>query len=56
MGKKTTRVRRNFTPEFKKDAVRLLRGGRTVTDVAERLGIARSLLQRWREQIDASGA
>ena len=54
MGKKTARVRRNFTPEFKKDAVRLLRGGRTVTDVAESLGISRSLLQRWREQIDAS--
>ena len=54
MGKKTARVRRNFTPEFKKDAVRLLRGGRTVTDVAESLGISRSLLQRWREQSDAS--
>jgi hypothetical protein len=25
MGKKTTRVRGNFTPEFKRDAVRLLR-------------------------------
>ena len=54
MTKKTTRVRRNFTPEFKRDAVRLLRGGRSVTDVAESLGVARSLLQRWREQIEAS--
>ena len=54
MGKKTTRVRRTFTPEFKRDAARLLRGGRSVTDVAQSLGIARSLLQRWREQIDAS--
>ena len=54
MGKKTTRVRRSFTPQFKKDAVRLLRGGRSVTDVADSLGVARSLLQRWREQIDAS--
>jgi transposase len=54
MEKKTTRVRRNFTPEFKKDAVRLLRSGRTVTDVAGSLGVARSLLQRWREQIEAS--
>jgi transposase len=54
MGKKTTRVRRNFTSEFKRDAVRLLRGGRSVTDVAQSLGIARSLLQRWPEQIDAS--
>ena len=54
MGKKTTRVRRNFTLEFKRDAVRLLRGGRSVTDVAQSLGIARSLLQRWRGQIDSS--
>ena len=54
MGKKTTRVRRTFTPEFKRDAVRLLRGGRSVTDVAESLGVARSLLQRWKEQISAS--
>ena len=54
MEKKTTRVRRSFTPEFKRDAVRLLRGGRSVTDVSESLGVARSLLQRWREQIDAS--
>lgn len=56
MGKKTTRVRRNFPPEFKRNAVRLLRGGRGVTDVAERLGVARSLLQRWREQIEALAA
>ena len=26
MAKKTTRVRRSFTPQFKKDAVRLVRG------------------------------
>ncbi len=54
MGKNTTRVRRSFTPELNRDAVRLLRGGRSVTDVAQSLGIARSLLQRWREQIDGS--
>ncbi|HIF94843.1 MAG TPA: hypothetical protein EYQ60_17215 [Myxococcales bacterium] len=54
MEKKTTRARRNYTPEFKKDAVRLLRSGRSVTDVADSLGVARSLLQRWRKQIGAS--
>jgi transposase len=52
MGKKTTRIRRSFTPQFKKDAVRLVRSGRSVSDVARSLGIARSLLQRWREQLD----
>ena len=45
-----SRVRRTFTPEFKRDAVRLVNEGRTVTEVAQNLGIARSLLQRWKEQ------
>jgi transposase len=52
MAKKTPRVRRTFTPQFKKDAVALVRAGRSVTEVAHDLGIARSLLQRWREQLD----
>ena len=53
MGKKeTTRVRRTFTPQFKRDAVGLVKQGKTVTEVARSLGIARSLLQRWREQLD----
>jgi transposase len=48
---KTTRVRRSFTPEFKRDAIRLVKQGKTVTEVARDLGIARSLLQYWmREQ------
>ena len=50
MAKKTIRVRRAFTPQFKKDAVALVSGGRSVTEVAHDLGLARSLLQRWREQ------
>jgi transposase len=53
MAKKTTRVRRAFTPQFKKDAVALVREGRSVTAVAHDLGIARSLLQRWRDQLGA---
>jgi len=47
MAKKTTRVQRTFTPQFKRDAVDLVRQGKTVTEVARSLGIARSLLQRW---------
>lgn len=47
---KTTRVRRSFTPEFKRDAIRLVKGGKTVTEVARDLGIARSLLQYWIRQ------
>ena len=56
MAKKTTRVRRSFTPQFKKDAVRLVNGGRSVTDVSRSLGIARSLLQRWRDQLEGGDA
>ena len=52
---KSSRVRRTFTPGFKRDAVRLvLDGGKTPTEVARNLGIARSLLQRWVEQLRAT--
>jgi transposase len=47
-----SRIRRTFTPQFKKDAVGLLKQGRTATDVAQSLGIARSLLQRWKDQLE----
>jgi transposase len=51
VAKKTSRIRRTFTPQFKKDAVALVLGGRTVNEVAHDLGIARSLLQRWKTQL-----
>ena len=52
MGRVPTRVRRTFTPQFKRDAVRLVVDeGKSITEVATHLGIARSLLQRWREQL-----
>ena len=51
MAKKPSRIRRTFTPQFKKDAVTLVLGGRTVNAVAHDLGIARSLLQRWKIQL-----
>ncbi len=51
MAKKATRIRRTFTPQFKRDAVALVQGGRRVNEVAHDLGIARSLLQRWRTQL-----
>ena len=54
---KGTRLRRTFTPQFKKDAVRLVtEEGKSLTEVASHLGIARSLLQRWREQLVAKPA
>ena len=51
MAKKALRIRRAFPPQFKKDAIALVAGGRTVNAVAHDLGIARSLLQRWRPQL-----
>jgi transposase len=51
VAKKSSRIRRTFTPQFKKDAVALVLGGRTVNEVAHDLGIARSLLQRWKTQL-----
>ncbi len=53
MSKESTRVRRSFTPQFKRDAVALVQQGKSVTEVARSLGIARSLLQRWREQLES---
>jgi hypothetical protein len=53
MARKPSRIRRTFTPQFKKDAVALVAGGRSVNEVAHDLGIARSLLQRWRTGLPA---
>ena len=41
--------RRIFTEEFKREQIgRVLRGELTVAELSRRLGIARSLLQRWK--------
>lgn len=51
------RSRRKHSAEFKLEAVRLVtEQGRTVSDVAESLGIDRSLLQKWKSQVTAEGA
>ncbi len=54
--KNPTRLRRSSTPEFKRDAVRLVHEGKTLTEVAQNLGIARSLLQYWKKQLEGSQA
>ena len=57
MGKAPTRVRRTFTPQFKRDAVRLVtEEGKSLTEVAAHLGIARSLLQYWQQQLSKKPA
>jgi len=43
--------RRKYDPEFKRNAVRLTEEpGRTVPEVAEKLGINSDLIYRWRRQ------
>ena len=53
--RKMVRIRRAFTPQFKKDAVGLINDDRNVTAVARDLGIARSLLRRWKDQLEGRG-
>ncbi|ATR19142.1 Transposase (plasmid) [Roseomonas mucosa] len=46
-----SKARREFTPEFKQEAVALLRSsGRPLTQVAGELGIQPSMLRSWRRQ------
>jgi transposase-like protein len=50
-------ARRQFTEEFKRDAVQMLLDGHAATSVVERLGLSgTNLLYRWkREQLRNSG-
>ena len=51
-----TKTRREFTDEFKRQAVVPLRdSGRPLTQVASRLGLAPSALRRWRSLADGAG-
>ena len=43
-----TRERRKFTPEFKREAVKLAeQPGRSLTSVAREVGVARTVLKLW---------
>lgn len=48
-------IRRQYTDEFKKDAVRLMqaRGSRTVADVAAGIGVNEGLLYEWNRKFGA---
>ena len=46
--------RRSYTPEFKREAVRLItEGGLSPSRVARDLGVDRSLLGKWQQQLEA---
>ena len=45
-----------YTNEFKLEAVRLLKeGGKPASEIAMQLGIKRTLLYRWRDQLNDRG-
>jgi len=48
-GKKTRKYRR-YDAEFKENALRLLSDGRSISSVAESLGISENLLYIWRSK------
>ena len=51
MADKQRRTRRQFTPEFKRDAVELVRtSGRPIAEIAHELGIYDSTLGNWVRQ------
>ena len=48
------RVRRAFTPEFKADAVKLVQGGRTASQVAKELDLTETALREWVKRADVA--
>ncbi len=46
--------RKRYTPEFKAQAVALIRAGKPVPQIAEELCIGRNLLYQWK--LDSQGA
>jgi len=52
----STRKRQVFSPEFKREAVALLgKGDKDVAQLARELGVKRTHLYRWKEELDAYG-
>jgi len=51
--KQGRRARRSFTPEFKADAVRLVKSGKTVAEVARELDLTETALREWVRRAEA---
>jgi transposase-like protein len=47
------RARRSFTTEFKADAVRLTKSGKTITQVARELDLTETALREWVRRAEA---
>ena len=48
--------RRQFTREFKLEAVRLVKQGQSVSKVATALGIRPAMVRNWKRQVEGGGA
>ncbi len=46
-GKSTKRSRRKYDAAFKEDVLKLINSGRSVSDVAQSLGIEANVIYRW---------
>ena len=52
----TSRTRKTFRPEFKREAVKLLdQGDKDAAQLARELGIRRNQLYKWKAEVDAHG-
>ncbi|PCJ40030.1 MAG: hypothetical protein COA71_12745 [SAR86 cluster bacterium] len=52
----STQKRQSFSPDFKREAVRLLeQGDKQASQLARDLGVARNKLYRWQEEIERHG-
>ena len=49
------RVRRQFSAEYKLEAVRLVADGRSLLEVARSLGLRPDMLRKWRRQFATAG-
>ncbi len=49
-----TLERKQYTPEFKREAVALMTAGQSVSQVARSLGINRNLLGKWKRQLEVA--
>ncbi len=57
-GKNTKKTRRKYDASFKEDVLKLIASGRTVSDVAQSMGIGTHIIYRWihlAKQSDSSG-
>lgn len=48
-------TRRQYSREFKVEAVRMLNRGKSGRDIEEELGIGRGVVYRWRRQLEEEG-